>query len=113
MAWVALAILAGLGFAPVVLHGGFHLDDWSNAAGALYPPGGRSISHTLDYYKGITLFRPVLMLYVPLTYWVFGLHQHLLLAWSVFMALVAVCLLYGVLRKLGLPWLRLQWLRQR
>jgi hypothetical protein len=105
LAWASLAVLAGLAFAPLVLHGGFHLDDWSNAAGALYPPGGRSISHTLTWYKEFTLFRPVLILYVPLTYVVFGMHQHFLLAWSVFLAWTAVCLLYGVLRKLGVPWI--------
>jgi hypothetical protein len=105
LAWASLAVLAGLAFAPLVLHGGFHYDDWSNGADALYPPGGRSIDHTLTLFKEFTLFRPVLIIYVPLTYWVFGMHQHFLLAWSVFLALSAVCLLYGVLRRLGVPWI--------
>lgn len=105
LAWAALALLAALAFYPLIRHGGFHLDDWSNGAGALYPPGGRSIDNSLSFFQEIALFRPMLILYVPLTYAVFGMHQHVHLAWSVFLALSAVCLLYGVLRRLGAPWI--------
>jgi hypothetical protein len=105
LAGSALAALALVGYISLVLHGGFHLDDWSNGAGTLYPPGGRSISHTLEWFKGLTYFRPVLILYVPLTYVVFGMHEHVFLAWAVVLAWAGICLFYGVLRRLGVPWI--------
>lgn len=105
LAWAALTVLAGLAYAPLILHGGFHLDDWSNAAGTFYPPGGRSIGHSLEWFKNLTFFRPVLVLYVPLTYVVIGMHQHVFLAWSVFIALAGIWLFYGILRRLGVPWI--------
>jgi hypothetical protein len=105
LAWGALAVLAVVGYISLVLHGGFHLDDWSNGAGTFYPPGGRSISHSLEWFKTLTFFRPVLVLYVPLTYVVFGMHEHVFLAWAVALALAGICLFYGILRKLGVPWI--------
>jgi hypothetical protein len=105
LAWAALAALAVVGYISLVLHGGFHLDDWSNGAGTFYPPGGRSISHSLEWFKELTFFRPVLVLYVPLTYVVFGMHEHVFLAWAVVLAWAGIGLFYGVLRRLGVPWI--------
>ncbi len=105
LAWGALAALAVLAYFSLVLHGGFHLDDWSNGAGTFYPPGGRSISNSLEWFKELTFFRPVLVLYVPLTYVVFGMHEHVFLAWAVILAWAGICLFHGVLRKLGVPWI--------
>src|SRR6185312_15111321 len=68
IAWAALALLSLLVYAPHVRHGGFYLDDWANAATTLYPPKGGA----LDAFSNLTLYRPVLVLYVPLTYFVFG-----------------------------------------
>jgi hypothetical protein len=105
LASLALLLLAGLAYASLILHGGFHLDDWSNGAGTFYPPGGSSVGDTLEWFKELTFFRPVLVLYVPLTYAVFGMHEGVFLAWAVFVALAGVCLFYGVLRRLGVPWI--------
>lgn len=103
-AWLGLVILGALAFAPHVLHGGFYLDDWSNGAAALYPPGGSGVGHALSYYAELTLYRPVLVLYVPLTYFVFGTHMAYQLAWSASLAIFVAWMLYGIFRTLGMPW---------
>jgi hypothetical protein len=103
-AWFALTVVGGLAFAPHVLHGGFYLDDWSNGAGALRPPGGPSFDHALSYFANTTLYRPVLVLYVPLTYFVFGTHMAYQLAWAASLAILVAGILYGILRTLGVPW---------
>ena len=94
-----------MAFGPFVKHGGFFLDDWSNGAGALQPPGRPDVGSALSYYADLTAFRPVLILYVPLTYFVFGMHIHLHDAWSVFVAVLAASVFYAVLRTLGVPWI--------
>src|SRR4051794_1887037 len=104
LAWAALAILAILAFTPHIRHGGFYLDDWSNAAGALHPPGGPGIGNVLSYFDEITVYRPVLVVYVPLTYLVFGMNMGLHLAWAAALAVIVAAILYGLLRSLGVPW---------
>jgi len=104
LAWAALAILAVLAFTPHIRHGGFYLDDWSNAAGALHPPGGPGIGNVLSYFDEITVYRPVLVVYVPLTYLVFGMNMGLHLAWAAALAVIVAAILYGLLRSLGVPW---------
>jgi hypothetical protein len=103
LAWVGLALLGTAALAPHVLHGGFYLDDWSNAAGALRPPGGPGFGNALSYFEKLTLYRPVLVLYVPLTYWVLGTHMAYQLAWAAILAIFAAAMLHGVLRTLGVP----------
>src|SRR3954454_11998528 len=93
LAWSGLLLVGFLAFYPLIRHGGFHLDDWSNGAGALYPPKGPGLGNVLDFYEHIALFRPVLIVYVPLTYFVFGMHMGLHLAWSVFLAVSVAALL--------------------
>lgn len=104
LVWLGLAVLAALAFIPHIRHGGFYLDDWSNAAGALHPPGGDGAGNALSYFADLTIYRPVLVVYVPLTYFVFGMNMALHLIWAVVLALVVAGLLYGVLRTLGVPW---------
>lgn len=104
LAWTALAVLGTLVFAPHVRHGGFYLDDWSNAAGTLRPPGGPGFGHALSYFWNITLYRPVLVLYVPLGYFVLGTHMAYQLAWAAILAMFVAAMLYGILRTLGVPW---------
>jgi hypothetical protein len=101
----ALAILAALVLGPHILHGGFYLDDWADAAGFRYPPGGQSLGNELSYFWEIFHYRPILVLYTPLKYFVFGTHMGWILAWTAFLAVLIGGLLYGVLRTLGVPWL--------
>jgi hypothetical protein len=105
LASALLATLGALAYAAHVRHGGFYLDDWSNAAGVLRPRAGRSFSNALSYSWGLTAYRPVLVLYVPLTYFVFGTHMAYLLAWATILGIFAAAMLYGVLRTLGVPWI--------
>lgn len=105
LAWGALAVLGVVVYLPHVLHGGFYLDDWSNGALTLQNPGGNSFSNIVDTYANATLFRPVLIFYVPATYWVFGMHLWMHLAWASFLGILVAWLLYAVLRKLEVPWI--------
>jgi hypothetical protein len=103
VAWLGLALVGALAFGPHVLKGGFYLDDWSNGAETLYPPGGSGFAHAISNFSELTLYRPVLVLYVPLTYLVFGTHMGYQLAWAAGLAMVLAALLYGIFRKLGVP----------
>jgi hypothetical protein len=103
-AWAALAALGVALYLPHVIHGGFYLDDWGNASGVLFDPGGNSFSQVIERYVDFTVFRPVLVLYVPLTYWIFGLHMWIHLAFASFLAIAVAALLYAVARELRLPW---------
>ncbi|MHB2000818.1 MAG: hypothetical protein ACYCSI_11655 [Solirubrobacteraceae bacterium] len=104
LAWAALGAFALLVFASHILHGGFYLDDWSNGAGALFPPGGPGLGNALAYYAKLTLYRPVLIVYVPLTYFVLGTHMGYQIAWAVALAVAVSGTLYAILRVLGLRW---------
>jgi hypothetical protein len=105
LAWLALAVVSVFAFAPHVRHGGYYLDDWRNAAGALQLPGGSSFDHVITYFWNLTLYRPVLVLYAPLTYFAFGTHMAYQLAWAATLAVFAAAMLYGVLRTLGVSWI--------
>lgn len=97
--------MAALAFFPHIRHGGFYSDDWSNGALSLLPPEGPGFGHAISAFADLTIYRPVLVIYVPLTYAVFGLHLHLHLLWAGFLAFCLAGLLYGVLRTLGVPWI--------
>jgi len=99
-----LALVAALALGPHVRHGGFYMDDWSNAAGALQPPGSFDFGKALSYFADITEYRPVLVLYVPLTYFAFGMNVGIHLAWAAILAVLAGASFYAVLRTLGVPW---------
>ncbi len=105
LVWLALFALAALAFIPHIRHGGFYLDDWSNGALSLQPAGEDGLGAVISDYAEITLFRPMLVLYVPLQYFAFGMDQTLHLIWTAFLGVVVSGLLYGVLRTLGVPWL--------
>lgn len=102
---LGLAVLAFLAFFPHMRHGGFYMDDWSNAAGALQPPGSPNAGAAIEYFADLTIYRPVLVIYVPLTYFVFGMTMELHLAWAAILAVFVATMLYGVLRTLGVPWI--------
>jgi hypothetical protein len=101
LASLALVVLGLLVYAPHLRHGGFYADDWSNGALALYSPGGDG--GAISDFAHLTLYRPVLVLYVPLTYFVFGTHMAYQLAWATALAMFASAMLYGVLRTVGVP----------
>lgn len=103
IAWMMLGVVGALAFLPHVLHGGFYLDDWANGAGALQPPGGPGVDHALSYFAELTIYRPVLVLYVPLTYFVFGTHMAYQLAWAAGLAILAAAIVFAILRTLGVP----------
>lgn len=104
----ALLALVAVGLAaywPHISHGGFYSDDWADIAATLHPPGGGGVGDTLDFYSQVFPYRPVLILYVPLKYWVLGADPGLQLAWAVCLASIVAALLYTVLRLFGTPWL--------
>jgi hypothetical protein len=103
VSWGGLTLLGFLLFLPHILHGGFYLDDWSDAAGALHPPEGSGVEGAFSFFKGLLWVRPVLIPFLALKYLVFGTHVGYLLALSVVLAVLAACLVYAVLRTLGVP----------
>lgn len=105
LAFLALGIFAALAFGPRIVHGGFHLDDWSNAANALRLPNGPGLGSAMSQFAEFTIYRPVLVVYVPLSYFIFGMNMHYHLAWAVALGVLAVTMLYGSLRLLGVPWI--------
>jgi hypothetical protein len=104
LALVGLGLVALLALGPHIRDGGFYLDDWSNGAGALQPPGAVNLGDAISYYADLTIYRPVLVLYVPLTYFAFGTDIGVHLAWTAFLSVMAASLFYAVLRTLGVPW---------
>jgi uncharacterized membrane protein len=104
LALAGLGLVALLALGPHVRDGGFYLDDWSNGAGALQPPGSPNLGDAISYYADLTIYRPVLVLYVPLTYFAFGTDAGLHLAWTAFLSVLAASLFYAVLRTLRVPW---------
>jgi hypothetical protein len=103
LASLLLAILAAIIFATHYLHGALYLDDFSNAAQTLHSPHGPGLGHVLGHFVDVTLYRPMLVLYVPLTFIVLGANATAQLAWATALAVfVAVCV-YGILRALDVP----------
>ncbi|HSK50525.1 MAG TPA: hypothetical protein VK889_08530 [Solirubrobacterales bacterium] len=103
IAWLGLAVLCALAFAPNVMHGGFYLDDWSNGATSIQPKGGPGLGNTLSIFADEGIYRPLLVLWVPVTFGLFGLDTGLHQALAASLALVVAGLLYGILRTLGVP----------
>ncbi len=97
---IGLGALALAVYARYILQGGFYLDDWSNGAATLASDGG--VSGTLQRFSDLTDYRPVLILYVPATFWVFGTHMGLHIAWSIFLVFVVGVLVMSVATRLGL-----------
>jgi hypothetical protein len=100
IAALVLTVVGVAGYAANILDSGFSTDDWSNAALSLQSSDG--VGGVLRSYADLTPYRPVLILYVPATYWVFGIHMGLHLAWAVVLAIFVSTMLYGILRSCGL-----------
>jgi hypothetical protein len=97
IASVLLLALGIVAFFPHLRHGGFYYDDWANAALTHY---SGSFGNTLTNYWHLTSYRPVLVLYVPLTHIVFGTHMHFHLLWAVGLGALQSACLYLLLRTL-------------
>ncbi len=104
IAILALLIVGALAYLPHLRHGGFYLDDWSDVAGTFYPPGGRSLGNTLSYFGNLFPYRPALILYIPLKYFVLGADPAAQLSLAVALAVAVAFLLYGLLRFFAVPW---------
>jgi hypothetical protein len=104
LALLAMLIVGLFAYLPHIKHGGFYLDDWSDVAGTFYPPGGRSLHHTLDYFASLFPYRPGLIIYVPLKYFVLGADPAAQLSLAVLLAMAVAFLLYGILRFFNVPW---------
>jgi len=104
LAGLCLTVVAILVYLPHIQHGGFYSDDWADAAARFYPPGGPGLSHVLDVYTVLFPYRPVLILYVPLKYYVFGANIELQLAWTIALALIIAWQFFGILRFFKVPW---------
>ena len=94
--FLLLGILAAAVFGSHVLKGGFYNDDWSFSVIYRFAPG------FFDAVAGMTWqwFRPVTMVYWPLTHALFGLETSLHLAWAIALAVLVSVLLYLLLRTL-------------
>jgi len=104
LALLGLSLVTAAALWPHIRHGGFYMDDWANAAGSLQPPGGHHLGEALSYFASLTIYRPVLVLYVPLTFFAFGTHAAYHLAWAAALAMLAATMFYAVLRTVGVPW---------
>jgi len=100
IAWALLGLLGLVVFAPYARDGGFTLDDWSNGVGALQ---SGSFFDAISYFADLTSYRPVLVVYVPITYELFGMHMSLHIAWAATIGIAVSCLLFAILRTVGLP----------
>jgi hypothetical protein len=103
LASLVLAVFGAVIFASHILHGALYFDDFAIGANSLYPPGGRGLLHAISAGWAAGLYRPVLVVYAPLTFYLTGTHASLQIALAILLAVtVAVCA-FGVLRSLGLP----------
>lgn len=101
LAFAALTVIAALTFGPYAIDGGFTFDDWANAAGSLHAGG---FGGMVDYFAELTMYRPGLVVYVPITYELFGNHMGFHLAWAAGIGVFVSWCLYGVLRTVRVPW---------
>ena len=104
LAFLFLALVATAIYLSYVRHGGFYLDDWAEAAGRYYPPGGGGFSSVLSYFHAAFEFRPTLILYMVAKFYVFGAKTELHLARGASLVAIAAVLLYMLLRSFGVPW---------
>jgi hypothetical protein len=104
LAGLCLIVVAAATLGPWVLDGGFFLDDWIDAAGRYYPEGGSGFDAVISHFYREFDYRPVLVLFTPLKYYLLGTHISLHLAWTALLGVLAAVPLYAILRMLRLPW---------
>jgi hypothetical protein len=91
-------LVASCLYGPHVVEGGFTIDDWGHAASARY-----FRDEIFASYWAFTGHRPILAIYVPFTYIVFGSHEWIHLAWSILLAVAMSTALFALLRRLAIP----------
>jgi hypothetical protein len=105
LACAAMTLVAAATFGPHVSGWGFFLDDWADAANRYYPAGGESFSNVMTYFSSTFDYRPVLVVFTPLKYFVFGSDMPAQFVWTLFLAVAIATMIYGILRHLGVPWI--------
>jgi hypothetical protein len=97
-----LVILGLVVFVPHVTHGGFWLDDWSNASAyefAAHPRYPNTVRSIEDYLGG----RPLLALVLPIPHALFGMHSSLHLALALGLGILTSWSFFILLRTLHMP----------
>jgi hypothetical protein len=92
-----LVALGALFYGSHVLHGGFSIDDWPHAAEVAYTP------HPIANEWAGTASRPVLAIYMPFIYTIFGPNPWIHHLWSLFLAVCMSTALYAILRRFSIP----------
>lgn len=95
-----LIVVAAITYGPYIVEGSFIADDWPQAEWSRF--GGPDDSSLLDWFWSIFSFRPVLVLYIPLTNWVLGTFEPAHIGLSISLAVASAFLFYLVLRLLRL-----------
>ena len=95
-----LSLIAVVAYGPHVLNGGFYNDDWAFSSTYRYRPEGGVIG-AIEAFDWMS-FRPLAMVYWPLTHELFGLDPAGHLAWATGMAVLMAASLFLVLRMLGM-----------
>jgi hypothetical protein len=97
-----LVLVVGFGlYLTHIRHGSFYYDDWANAALTEFPPHPGYFGALSEYFSEFG-FRPLLAVYVPTQHEIFGLHEHLHIAWAVFLTCATSVAFYATLRTLGM-----------
>lgn len=100
----AMTLVAAVVFGPHVSGWGYFLDDWADASNRFYPPGGESFDHVMTYFSSTFQYRPVLVVFTPLKYFIFGADMPAQLVWTLFLGVAIATMIYAILRTLGVPW---------
>jgi hypothetical protein len=97
-----LLAIASIVYGSYVAHGGFYLDDWSDASGYHFADAPRYWSEVADQNASLG-GRPVAALLLPLPHALFGVHPEPHLVLAVGVGVLVSLLLYLLLRVLTLP----------
>ena len=99
IAAVSLTVVTSCAFARFISSSSFYSDDWADAADRFYTPGGVTVANVISRFHDVFAYRPVLALYVPLKYTLFGTSPALHAIWSATLGLTVAFLLYVLLRE--------------
>jgi hypothetical protein len=99
---VILVAVAAAAYGAYVAHGGFYLDDWSNASDYQLARHPRYWSAVGDLHRTLG-GRPVTALLVPIPHALFGVHPRLHLGLAAALGVVTSLSFYVLLRALSIP----------